>query len=251
MSCLFRIEHAACCVCLYPERAVPLRLNYSKYGDQLTDDSLIRLAVLLLDYSTREPVLAVRTIVLKDPEIKVRVSEKAARRQTPPFAGCSLKCFSSVGCVLQVLGEPKQNRRLAAEITLQNPLPEPLQDCCFRIEGANLTGGRVISERFAESGLLFVRVTCGAFSWTFILFSSFELVPVRELASVRTATALSDVIDYLCMHRNVMFNYSQAGFLRGSWGRRQGEGLLHPHPLWPEKAAGRLQQQQVVSHQRL
>lgn len=239
-------------MCLYPERAVPLRLNYSKYGDQLTDDSLIRLAVLLLDYSTREPVLAVRSIVLKDPEIKVRVSEKAARRRTPPFAGCSLKCFSSVGCVRQVLGEPKQNRRLAAEVTLQNPLPEPLQDCCFRIEGANLTGGRVISERFAESGLSFVRVTCGAFLWTFILFSSIELVPVRRLVSVRTAiTALSDVIDYLCMHRNVMFNCSQARFLRGSWGRRQGEGLLHSHPLWPEKAAGRLQQQQVVSHQRL
>ncbi|CAG12371.1 unnamed protein product, partial [Tetraodon nigroviridis] len=72
------------------EREVPLRLNYSKYGNQLTDDNLIRLAIL---------------------------------------------------------GEPKQNRRLAAEITLQNPLPEPLQDCCFSIEGANLTGGQVISER--------------------------------------------------------------------------------------------------------
>ncbi|XP_056885477.1 protein-glutamine gamma-glutamyltransferase 2 [Takifugu flavidus] len=100
------------------ERKVPLRLNYSKYGGQLTDDSLIRLAALLFDYSTREPVLAVRNIVLTDPEIKVRI-----------------------------LGEPKQNRRLAAEITLQNPLPEPLQDCCFSIEGANLTGGHVISQR--------------------------------------------------------------------------------------------------------
>lgn len=64
---------------IYPERAVPLRLNYSKYGDQLTDDSLIRLAVLLLDYSTREPVLAVRNIVLQDPEIKVKVCTKAVR----------------------------------------------------------------------------------------------------------------------------------------------------------------------------
>lgn len=64
------------------ERKVPLRLNYSKYGGQLTDDSLIRLAVLLLDYSTREPVLAVRNIVLKDPEIKVRVCTKAKRQQT-------------------------------------------------------------------------------------------------------------------------------------------------------------------------
>lgn len=149
----FLIGYIACGLCIYPERAVPLRLNYSKYGDLLTDDSLIRLAVLLLDYSTREPALAVRNIVLKDPEIKVRVCAKAARRQAPKSAGCSLDCFSSVGCVLQILGEPKQNRRLAAEITLQNPLPEPLQDCCFSIEGANLTGGRVISERFAQAFL--------------------------------------------------------------------------------------------------
>lgn len=36
---------------------------------------------------------------------------------------------------------------MAAEITLRNPLPETLEDCCFSIEGANLTGGRVICER--------------------------------------------------------------------------------------------------------
>lgn len=58
---------------IYPERAVPLRLNYSKYGDQITEDGLIRLAVLLFDYNTREHMLEVRNIVLKDPEIKVRV----------------------------------------------------------------------------------------------------------------------------------------------------------------------------------
>lgn len=69
-------------VCVHLERKVPLRLNYSKYGGQLTDDNLIRLAALLLDYSTREPVLAVRNIVLKDPEIKVRVCSKAKRQQT-------------------------------------------------------------------------------------------------------------------------------------------------------------------------
>uniref|UniRef100_A0A8C6MCI9 Protein-glutamine gamma-glutamyltransferase 2 n=1 Tax=Nothobranchius furzeri TaxID=105023 RepID=A0A8C6MCI9_NOTFU len=100
------------------ERRVPLTLNYSKYGGQLTEDSLIRLAALLLDYSTGEAKLAVRNIVLDDPQIKVRI-----------------------------LGEPKENRKLAAEITLQNPLPEPLEDCCFSIEGSNLTGGRVITER--------------------------------------------------------------------------------------------------------
>jgi len=49
---------------------------------------------------------------------------------------------------LQILGEPKENRKLAAEITLHNPLPETLENCCFSIEGANLTAGGVISERF-------------------------------------------------------------------------------------------------------
>ncbi|XP_017278251.1 protein-glutamine gamma-glutamyltransferase 2 [Kryptolebias marmoratus] len=100
------------------ERRVPLRLNYSKYGVQLTEDNLIRLAALLQDYSTGEAKLAVRNIVLDNPEIKVRI-----------------------------LGEPKENRKLAAEITLKNPLPEPLDNCCFSIEGANLTGGCIISER--------------------------------------------------------------------------------------------------------
>lgn len=58
------------------EKRVPLRLNYSKYGGQLTEDNLIRLAALLLDYSTGEAKLAVRNIVLDNPEIKVRVSTK-------------------------------------------------------------------------------------------------------------------------------------------------------------------------------
>ncbi|XP_028302962.1 protein-glutamine gamma-glutamyltransferase 2 [Gouania willdenowi] len=104
------------------ERRIPLRLNYSKYGDQLTEDNLIRLAALLFDYSTGGTTLAVRNIVLENPEIKVRI-----------------------------LGEPKENRKLAAEITLQNPLPEPLENCCFSIEGANLTGGRAVTERLASS----------------------------------------------------------------------------------------------------
>uniref|UniRef100_A0A8C9WWU1 Protein-glutamine gamma-glutamyltransferase 2 n=1 Tax=Sander lucioperca TaxID=283035 RepID=A0A8C9WWU1_SANLU len=104
------------------ERRVPLRLNYSKYGVLLTEDNLIRLAVLLMDYSTGETTLVVRNIVLDNPEIKVRI-----------------------------LGEPKENRKLAAEITLKNPLPEPLENCCFSIEGANLTAGTVISERLGSS----------------------------------------------------------------------------------------------------
>lgn len=104
------------------ERRVPLRLNYSKYGGLLTEDNLIRLAALLIDYSTVEPTLAVRNIVLENPEIKVRI-----------------------------IGEPKEKRKMAAEITLRNPLPETLEDCCFSIEGANLTGGRVICERLGSA----------------------------------------------------------------------------------------------------
>uniref|UniRef100_UPI003AAD8477 protein-glutamine gamma-glutamyltransferase 2 n=1 Tax=Centroberyx gerrardi TaxID=166262 RepID=UPI003AAD8477 len=104
------------------ERRVPLRMNYSKYGGALTEDNLIRLAALLVDYATRDATLAVRNIVLENPEIKVRI-----------------------------LGEPKENRKLAAEITLQNPLPDPLENCCFSIEGANLTGGHVLTERLGSA----------------------------------------------------------------------------------------------------
>ncbi|KAJ8400563.1 hypothetical protein AAFF_G00393320 [Aldrovandia affinis] len=99
------------------ERRVPLRLNYCKYGLSITEDNLIRVAAFLTDYSNKEVTLAVRTVVLENPDIKIRI-----------------------------LGEPKMNRKLAAEITLQNPLPDLLEDCCFSVEGANLTGGKTITE---------------------------------------------------------------------------------------------------------
>ncbi|CAL8340734.1 unnamed protein product [Merluccius merluccius] len=100
------------------ERRVPLRLNYSKYCDALTEDNLIRLAALLIDYSTQDRIFTLRDIVLDNPDIQVRI-----------------------------LGEPKENRKLTAEITVQNPLPEPLSNCCFSIEGANLTGGQTLTAR--------------------------------------------------------------------------------------------------------
>lgn len=67
-------------VCVLLERRVSLRLNYSKYGGLLNEDNLIRLAALLLDYTTREQMLAVRNIVLETPEIKVRVSRTCNKR---------------------------------------------------------------------------------------------------------------------------------------------------------------------------
>ncbi|KAL7891540.1 hypothetical protein AOLI_G00010160 [Acnodon oligacanthus] len=104
------------------ERKVPLRLNYSKYCNAITQDNLIRLGALLIDYSTRDAVLAMRTIVLENPEIKIRI-----------------------------LGEPKVNRKLAAELIVQNSLPDPLEACCFSIEGVNLTAGKTITERIPNS----------------------------------------------------------------------------------------------------
>ncbi len=56
-----------------PERKVPLKLNYSKYCNNLTEDNLIRLGALLIDSSTKEAVMAMRDVVLDDPEIKIRV----------------------------------------------------------------------------------------------------------------------------------------------------------------------------------
>ncbi|KAJ8359201.1 hypothetical protein SKAU_G00157260 [Synaphobranchus kaupii] len=99
------------------EKQVPLRLNYCQYGGNIMEDNLIRVSALLTDYSNKDIYLTVRTIVLDNPEIKIRI-----------------------------LGEPKENRKLAAEITLQNPLPDPLDNCCFSVEGANLTGGKTITE---------------------------------------------------------------------------------------------------------
>ncbi|KAF7711605.1 protein-glutamine gamma-glutamyltransferase 2 [Silurus meridionalis] len=103
------------------ERKVPLRLNYNKYCNAITHDNLIRLGALLIDYSTGKRILEMRTIVLENPEIKIKI-----------------------------LGEPKENRKLAAEITVQNTLPEPLDACCFSIEGANLTAGKTITERISS-----------------------------------------------------------------------------------------------------
>ena len=42
------------------------------------------------------------------------------------------------------------NRKLAAEITVKNPLPIPLNGCCFKVDGANLTGGKTITERWVD-----------------------------------------------------------------------------------------------------
>ena len=47
---------------------------------------------------------------------------------------------------MQILGEPMQNRKLVAEISLVNPLPVPLSSCVFVVDGPGLTAGQQTKE---------------------------------------------------------------------------------------------------------
>uniref|UniRef100_A0A8C4XAS5 Protein-glutamine gamma-glutamyltransferase 2 n=1 Tax=Erpetoichthys calabaricus TaxID=27687 RepID=A0A8C4XAS5_ERPCA len=102
------------------EKQIPLRVIYSKYCHAITDQNLIKLAALLIDYGTKDAILAMRDIYLENPPIKIKI-----------------------------LGEPKANRKMAAEISLINPLSESLDDCTFCMEGANLTQGKIIREKIS------------------------------------------------------------------------------------------------------
>ncbi|XP_010638353.1 protein-glutamine gamma-glutamyltransferase 2 [Fukomys damarensis] len=94
----------------FSERGIPLRILYEKYSDCLTESNLIKVRGLLIEPAANSYVLAERDLYLENPEVKIRV-----------------------------LGEPKQNRKLVAEVTLKNPLPVPLLGCIFTVEGAGLT----------------------------------------------------------------------------------------------------------------
>ncbi|KAM4842240.1 protein-glutamine gamma-glutamyltransferase 2 [Thomomys bottae] len=92
------------------EKSIPLHILYEKYSDYLTELNLIKVRGLLIEPAANSYLLAERDIYLENPEIKIRV-----------------------------LGEPKQNRKLVAEVSLQNPLTMPLLGCIFTVEGAGLT----------------------------------------------------------------------------------------------------------------
>uniref|UniRef100_A0A0E9WWY9 Transglutaminase C-terminal domain-containing protein n=2 Tax=Anguilla TaxID=7935 RepID=A0A0E9WWY9_ANGAN len=96
---------------------------YGNYNSVITQDAMIRLMAILIDDDTKEMFNKTRTIVLEDPEINIRI-----------------------------LGEPKENRQLTAELSLQNPLPEPLMKCTFSVGGANLTDGKTITETVESVG---------------------------------------------------------------------------------------------------
>ncbi|XP_073411370.1 protein-glutamine gamma-glutamyltransferase 2 [Dendrobates tinctorius] len=99
------------------DNTVPLKILYEEYGSSLTQDNMIKVVALLHDYSNNDVLLAVRDIYVKNPDIKMRI-----------------------------LGEPKQQRKLVAELSIKNPLSEPLVGCSFTVEGAGVTDGPVVKE---------------------------------------------------------------------------------------------------------
>ncbi|NWI56947.1 TGM2 glutamyltransferase, partial [Calyptomena viridis] len=99
------------------ENRVPMRILYEQYKDNLTQDNLIKVVALLTDHQTGDVLVAVRDIYVENPPIKIRI-----------------------------LGEPRQNRKLVAEISLVNPLEVPLNNCVFMVEGTGLTNGQLVKE---------------------------------------------------------------------------------------------------------
>nr|XP_055044626.1 protein-glutamine gamma-glutamyltransferase 2a [Misgurnus anguillicaudatus] len=100
---------------------VTLRLEYVEYSKAITQDRMIKLMALLIDADTREFYRATKTIILDSPEI-----------------------------IVNILGVPKVGQKLVADLSLQNPLPESLENCVFTIHGANLTDGKPITHEIGK-----------------------------------------------------------------------------------------------------
>uniref|UniRef100_A0AAQ5ZVH8 Protein-glutamine gamma-glutamyltransferase 2 n=1 Tax=Amphiprion ocellaris TaxID=80972 RepID=A0AAQ5ZVH8_AMPOC len=101
------------------ERRLSLKLDYDSYGAAITSDRLIQLSAITVDKQTIDFCKAEKTIVLDEPQLEIKL-----------------------------LGEATLNQKVAAELTLLNPLPEPLQDCSFTIEGVGLTDSKPITAEY-------------------------------------------------------------------------------------------------------
>lgn len=105
------------------ERLIPLKLEYTQYGSALTPDRLIKLSAFAIDKATRHYHKADKTIVLDEPELEIKL-----------------------------LGEATVNKSITAELSMMNPLPEPLKDCCFNVEGVGLTQGKMLTLKVGTVG---------------------------------------------------------------------------------------------------
>ncbi|XP_022597407.1 protein-glutamine gamma-glutamyltransferase 2-like isoform X2 [Seriola dumerili] len=105
------------------ERRVSLRLKYDNYGSVINSDRLIQLSAITINKQTTDYHKAEKIIVLDEPEIKIKLMKEAT-----------------------------VNQPVTAEMTLLNPLPEPLQDCSFTVEGVGLTDGKPITAKIEAVG---------------------------------------------------------------------------------------------------
>ncbi|XP_068996653.1 protein-glutamine gamma-glutamyltransferase 2-like [Embiotoca jacksoni] len=105
------------------ERRLSIKLEYDSYGAAITSDRMIRL--LAMAYDKRLDVFhhARKTLVLDEPELDIKLE-----------------------------GAATVNQSVTVQLTLLNPLPEPLQDCSFTIEGNNLTDGKPITAKIGAVG---------------------------------------------------------------------------------------------------
>ncbi|XP_069544923.1 protein-glutamine gamma-glutamyltransferase 2-like, partial [Brachyistius frenatus] len=105
------------------ERCLSLKLEYDSYGAAITSDRLIRLLTIAYDKRLDAFHKSEKTLVLDEPEIEIKLE-----------------------------GEATVNQSVTVQLTLLNPLPEPLQDCSFTIEGNNLTDGKPITAKIGAVG---------------------------------------------------------------------------------------------------
>ncbi|KAM3838495.1 protein-glutamine gamma-glutamyltransferase 2-like [Diretmus argenteus] len=105
------------------ERRLPLRVKYANYGSVITSDRLIQLTAFTIDKESVEYHNAEKTIVLDEPDLEIKL-----------------------------VGEVKVKQPATVELGLLNPLPEPLRDCSFTIEGVGLTQGQPITLRIETVG---------------------------------------------------------------------------------------------------
>ncbi|XP_078411513.1 protein-glutamine gamma-glutamyltransferase 2-like [Cetorhinus maximus] len=94
------------------DETVALEVAYSHYGDYLEHHNLIKLTALAFDMVTKESAMAMKDLLVSNPDITV-----------------------------QIHGDPIVHKPLTAEICFTNPLRVPLNRCVFTVEGVNLIYG--------------------------------------------------------------------------------------------------------------
>ncbi|XP_047467726.1 protein-glutamine gamma-glutamyltransferase 2-like [Mugil cephalus] len=144
------------------EKRLPLKVKYKQYGKAITPDRLIQLSAITINKETAEYHKAEKTIVLDEPEIQIKL-----------------------------VGEPRVNQPVTAELTLVNPVPEKLQDCSFTIEGVGLTHGKPITAEIgavgpsqeAKASIKFIPNSAGS-SKLLVNFDSDKLRNIKSFISV-------------------------------------------------------------------